>query len=178
MTSLWRDLDCWDTNSPRPETQLAERTDSGPRAVLVIAVAVALGAALGLGGVVFVYAEGDSYLSDDARACINCHTMNEHYDAWLNSSHAAVAVCNDCHAPHGSLVAKYQSKATNGILHAWAFTTGRFPDEIVITASNRAIAEAACRSCHTALVDTIDSGHGGAEPLACIRCHTAVGHAP
>ena len=144
----------------------------------MLCVAAGLGILLGLGGFVFVYAEGDSYISDAPSACINCHVMQEHYDAWLNSSHAAVAVCNDCHAPHGSLVAKYHSKAVSGLSHAWAFTSGRFPDTIVITEANRQVSEAACRECHEPITDVIDSGHPGAEPLECIRCHDSVGHAP
>lgn len=51
---------------------------------------VAVGATAGIGGYVFVY---------DPNACANCHVMQAHLDAWSRSSHRAVAVCNDCHAP-------------------------------------------------------------------------------
>ena len=73
--------------------------------------------------------------------------MEEHYAAWLRSSHRAVAACNDCHTPH-DFVGKYATKASNGFWHSFAFTTGRFPDPLRIKARNLAVAETACRGCH------------------------------
>ncbi|HEX6063808.1 MAG TPA: NapC/NirT family cytochrome c, partial [Longimicrobiales bacterium] len=61
---------------------------------------VLLGMAIGIGAFTFVYARGSSYMTNDPAACANCHIMSEHYAAWTKSSHRAVAVCNDCHAPH------------------------------------------------------------------------------
>lgn len=72
-----------------------------------------------------------SYLKDNPAACINCHVMRDQYAGWLKDSHRSVAVCNDCHTPDG-MIAKYAAKARYGFLHAYAFTTGRFPDEIQI----------------------------------------------
>ncbi len=152
--------------------------EARPSGIAVVSVAAALGLLLGAGLFTFAYAEGDSYLSDDPAACINCHVMQEHHDAWLKSSHSAVAVCNTCHAPHDNVLAKYWSKAVNGFNHSWAFTTGRFPDHILITDANREVAEAACRECHTRITDAIDSSHGDAEQLECTRCHASVGHGP
>jgi cytochrome c nitrite reductase small subunit len=79
---------------------------------LVIVVMV-LGVGIGLGSYTFVYARGWAYMTDDPRACANCHVMNEQYDGWIKSSHRSVAVCNDCHVPDG-VVAKYATKASNG----------------------------------------------------------------
>ena len=87
---------------------------NGSRALFAIAVLV-LGAALGLGTYTFAYARGWAYMTDDPRACANCHVMNEQYDGWIKSSHRSVAVCNDCHVPH-SLVAKYATKGTQRLL--------------------------------------------------------------
>ncbi len=151
--------------------------DRKPVALLIV-VAGALGVLLGSGAFTFTYADGFSYISDDPQACINCHVMQEHYDAWLNSSHSGATVCNSCHAPHGSLVGKYWSKAVNGFNHSLAFTTGSFPEHIEITQPNREIAEAACRQCHTAITHTIETGSSAAERLECIRCHASVGHGP
>src|SRR5688572_23773077 len=39
----------------------------------LFAAAIAIGAAAGVGGFTFVYAEGASYLTDDPAACANCH---------------------------------------------------------------------------------------------------------
>ena len=71
-----------------------------------IALGTTLGLAAGIGGYTFIYAKGGSYLVDDPAACANCHVMQEQYDGWLQSSHRAVAGCNDCHTPHG-LAPKY-----------------------------------------------------------------------
>ncbi|HWO18310.1 MAG TPA: cytochrome c nitrite reductase small subunit [Kofleriaceae bacterium] len=133
--------------------------------------AVIIGAAIGLGLYTFVYARGASYLGNDPAACANCHVMREHYAAWRKSSHHAVAVCNDCHAPPGGL-AKYWVKAVNGYHHSYAFTTGDFVEPIRITPRNRAVTEAQCRRCHGDIVSTM--GHAG--DVACLRCHGSVGH--
>ena len=141
----------------------------------VVAVAVPGGAAMGLGLYTFVYAEGMSYLEDDAATCANCHIMQDHYDAWAKSSHQAVAVCNDCHTPH-AFVPKYMVKALNGYHHSLAFTTGNFHDPIIITSRNRRVTQAACRYCHADIVEEIDRFGEGEMALDCIRCHDTVGH--
>ena len=168
-----------------------------PRLGWAIGAAVALGIAAGLGAFTFVYAKGASYLSSDAASCANCHIMEEHYAAWLKSSHRNVAKCADCHMPH-DVIGKYSAKASNGFWHSLAFTTGRFPDPLQIKPHNRAITERACRDCHGAIVEAISAGQRGAVgpspatadrpaihdgptvegagELSCIRCHTYVGH--
>jgi cytochrome c nitrite reductase small subunit len=140
----------------------------------VALTAVLAGVALGVGAYTFVYARGASYLTDDPRACVNCHVMREAYGGWVASSHRTVAVCNDCHTPH-AIVGKWVTKAINGFRHSVAFTTGRFPEPIQITARNRAVTEATCRDCHADIVQAIDPGHGPGR-LDCIRCHRSVGH--
>ena len=166
------------------------------RLVWGVVAAAALGVVAGLGAFTFVYAKGASYLTTDAASCANCHIMEEHYSAWLKSSHRTVAKCADCHMPH-DVVGKYAAKASNGFWHSLAFTTGRFPDPLQIKAHNREITERTCRNCHGAIVDQIDGGgfepiearagaerpsiHDGASVLgagefSCIRCHTYVGH--
>lgn len=144
--------------------------------VAVIAAGALGGAAIGLGGFTFVYARGASYLTNDPAACANCHVMRGHFDAWQKSSHHAVAVCNDCHAPPGG-PGKYWVKAVNGFHHSVAFTSGDFHEPIRITARNRRVTEAQCRRCHGDIVDAVDGpGHGQGDSLACIRCHDSVGH--
>jgi cytochrome c nitrite reductase small subunit len=112
--------------------------------LLVLAAALA-GVAGGLGFYTFVYAKGYSYVTNDPAACANCHVMNEQYAGWVKSSHRAVAVCNDCHVPHG-LVGKYTTKARNGFWHSYYFTTHGFEEPIRATATTRGIVEAAGRS--------------------------------
>jgi cytochrome c nitrite reductase small subunit len=139
-------------------------------------VGAALGVVAGMGGYTFVYARGAAYLTNDPAACANCHVMNEQYDAWLKSSHHAVAVCNDCHTPHG-LLPKYTTKGLNGFWHSYAFTTGDFPEPIEITGRNRRVTEGACRECHADMVHAIEGVSPKADDaLSCIRCHSNVGH--
>ena len=78
-----------------------------PVAARGIALAVALGVPLGLGGFTFRYAEGLSYFSTDPRACANCHIMQPQYDAWQKASHHTVATCVDCHLPQ-AFIPKYE----------------------------------------------------------------------
>jgi len=141
-----------------------------------IAVGVALGAAIGIGGYTFIYAKGYSYLTNDPGACANCHVMQEQYSGWVKSSHRAVAVCNDCHTPAGTF-GKYYTKASNGFWHSFYFTTGTFPEPIRIRARNREVTEQACRKCHTEMVESIGGVHSGnSSDVSCVRCHTQVGH--
>ncbi len=143
-----------------------------------IVLGVAMGAALGVGAYTFIYARGASYLTNDPRACINCHVMQDQYDGWINSSHRSVATCNDCHAPH-DVVGKYVTKAQNGFWHSLRFTTGDFPEHIQINERNRRITEGACRGCHADVVEAIEgpaSVHSAADKTSCLRCHRSVGH--
>lgn len=165
-----------------------------------VLAAVVGGVALGLGAYTFVYAKGASYLSTDPAVCANCHIMGEHFAAWQRSSHRTAAGCSDCHMPH-DLVGKYLTKASNGFWHSVAFTSGRFPDPLLIKPHNRAVVEGACRHCHESVAEAIDAGghapgiragagglpagrrpqlHDGigapGEELSCTFCHTYVGH--
>ena len=144
-------------------------------AAIVIAC-VLIGVAVGLGGYTFAYARGWSYLTDDPRACANCHVMNEQYDGWLKASHRAVAVCNDCHTPH-DFVGKYYTKARNGFWHSFYFTTQSFHEPIAIGRASRQVAEDSCRRCHDGIVQAMGTpSHAGTSELSCIRCHGSVGH--
>ncbi len=150
----------------------------GKAAALYLACAALIGAASGLGVFTFGYADGAAYLTNRPEACANCHVMREHLDAWVKSSHGKFATCNDCHAPH-NLVGKYYCKSRNGFFHSLAFTTGRFPDQILITDYNRNVVENACRHCHEAIVDQIDHAAevaGPRERTSCLHCHSTVGH--
>jgi|SRR5215469_5951634 len=133
-----------------------------------------VGSIIGLGLYTFVYAKGYSYLTDDPKACANCHVMQDYHNGWINSSHHAVANCNDCHAPH-NLAGKYVAKARNGFFHSLAFTTGRYPDNIEITSYDRRITEGTCKTCHAELTYSILGVHRGSD-ISCTSCHFNVGH--
>ncbi|MCW5980014.1 MAG: cytochrome c nitrite reductase small subunit [Bryobacteraceae bacterium] len=147
----------------------------GAGGYLLVLVGVLIGAALGLGLFTFGYARGASYLTDNPEACANCHVMREQHESWMKGSHRAVAVCNDCHTPAG-FAPKYATKVRNGFFHSLAFTTGWFPDVIRITGFSREVAEASCDKCHSQIVAGIQNVRAHNEPVACIQCHSRVGH--
>lgn len=122
-----------------------------------IALAVASGLLLGLGGFTFRYAQGLSYFSTDAKACANCHIMQSQYDSWQKASHHGVAVCIDCHLPV-DFVGKYMAKASNGWHHSRAFTMQDFHEPIRITPGNAAILQENCLHCHQDMVHALVAG--------------------
>jgi len=142
---------------------------------LAVMIALVTGLAAGIGGYTFVYAKGGSYLSDDPRACANCHIMQDHLDGWIKSSHRSVATCNDCHTPPG-LIPKYYTKADHGFFHSLAFTTDKFHEPIRMKGRSERVVERACRRCHQDVVHDIEAMTKLGDTLSCIRCHARVGH--
>jgi cytochrome c nitrite reductase small subunit len=159
-------------------TQHAPQFVTGPTRLTVllgVGIALVVGSAAGLGAYTFVYAKGASYLSNDPRACANCHIMQDHLDGWIKASHRSVATCNDCHTP-GNVFGKYFTKADHGFFHSLAFTTGYFHDPIRMKPRSERVTENACRKCHQDIVHDIDAMSRPGENLSCIRCHANVGH--
>jgi cytochrome c nitrite reductase small subunit len=144
---------------------------------LKLLLVVLTGIVAGLTGFTAWYAKGHSYLSDDPEACINCHIMNEQFDAWSRASHKAVATCNDCHTPD-DFVGKWTTKAINGFNHSVAFTFDTYPDPIVINRRNARITRESCLACHGSFVAEIAPFHPDYGALDCIHCHRTVGHGP
>jgi cytochrome c nitrite reductase small subunit len=141
-----------------------------------VALLLALAVPAGVGFFTFGYAKGFSYLSSDPRACINCHVMNEQFDAWLKSGHRHTATCVDCHLPHEGL-AKWVAKADHGFRHSAAFTLQNFKEPIEITPADRRIVMDNCVRCHADFVQAVArtaSRHEAA--LDCLRCHQGAGH--
>ena len=92
----------------RGAPQRGTRLEAGFAAPL--ALAVILGALIGVGVFTFGYARGSSYITNSPQACANCHIMRRQYDSWQKASHHGAATCVDCHLPH-SFFAKYLAKA-------------------------------------------------------------------
>lgn len=138
--------------------------------------AAAAGALVGLGLYTFRYAEGLAYLSNDPRACMNCHVMREQYDSWVKGSHHAAATCNDCHVPH-SFPEKYLTKMENGWNHSRKFTLQNFHEPIRIRLENLKQLQHNCVTCHSMLVSEI-AAHRDVEAgtARCTECHRSVGH--
>lgn len=134
------------------------------------------GGIVALGTLTFNYAQGVSYLSDDPRACANCHVMQDVFDGWNRSPHHAVAVCNDCHTPH-TFPDKYLVKGLNGLNHSTRFTLNNYPTNLQITPFDAAVVQDNCVNCHGRMAAQIVTvaGHS-TEGVTCARCHYDVGH--
>jgi cytochrome c nitrite reductase small subunit len=143
---------------------------------LVLLLCALVGVFLGLSGYTFVYANGASYLSNDPKACVNCHIMREQFDGWEKGSHHAFATCNDCHVPH-DLVGKYITKVDHGYRHSKGFTFQDFHEPIQIKKSSLSVVQNNCVRCHeiTSSEITAHAMRPG-EPANCIHCHAGVGH--
>jgi len=143
---------------------------------LTAAILVLIGVPAGVAAFTFGYAKGFSYLSSDPRACINCHVMNEQFDAWQKSGHRHVATCIECHLPHAGL-AKWFAKADHGYRHSAAFTLQNFKEPIEMTPGDRVIVLENCVRCHADLVEPIHAtATAKGEALDCLRCHSRAGH--
>ncbi len=143
--------------------------------LIFTALGIFFGLFVGLGVFTFSYARGSSYLTADPRACVNCHVMDEYYDAWQTGSHKTAADCNQCHTPP-DLIGKYSTKAVHGVRHSLAFTTGHFVEPIQIKPDSLAVVEANCRNCHSSIFQGTDHLAVSQDSGKCISCHRDVGH--
>jgi len=112
------------------------------------AVIILLGAITGLGLYMFKAAHVTSYLTDDPKACINCHVMTPQYITWTHSSHRGVASCNDCHVPHDNVFKQYAFKAKDGLYHATIYTLRAEPQAIVMHEAGQQAVQNNCIRCH------------------------------
>jgi cytochrome c nitrite reductase small subunit len=148
-----------------------------------IPVILAAGILLGLVFMVLHIANATSYLSDNPRACINCHVMTTEYASWQKSSHARVATCNDCHVPQDNFFRTYAFKASDGLRHATMFTFRLEPQVIRIKEAGINVVQENCLRCHQQLIQrssltnevTLDSRTHG-EGKFCWDCHREVPH--
>ena len=141
-------------------------------------LAILIGAMAGIGGYTFYYAKGLSYLSNDPRACVNCHIMRDQYDGWQKASHHSHATCNDCHVPH-DIVGKWMTKASNGYHHSEGFTLQNFHEPIQIKPASSKVLNNNCVYCHKDYVREITAHRvAGESSFNCVRCHDNVGHGP
>jgi cytochrome c nitrite reductase small subunit len=153
-----------------------EPSPTRSRAPLFVALSVALGVLLGIGGYTFSYAEGLSYFSSDPRACANCHIMKSQFDSWQKSSHHTVAGCVDCHLPV-PLAEKLLVKASNGYHHSKGFTFQDFDEPIRIKPGNARVLQENCLRCHEDIVHNLVSGaKRDRDAVLCVKCHFGVGH--
>jgi cytochrome c nitrite reductase small subunit len=148
-----------------------------------IPVIIITGVLLGIGFLVLHVANATSYLSDNPRACINCHVMTTEYASWQKSSHARVATCNDCHVPQDNFIRTYAFKASDGLRHATMFTFRLEPQVIRIKEAGINVVQENCLRCHDTMIHrtwltnevTLDAREMG-EGKFCWDCHREVPH--
>ncbi|NUN68781.1 MAG: cytochrome c nitrite reductase small subunit [Bacteroidetes bacterium] len=154
----------------------------GPPPQWRIPVLLAVGSLFGIGLLTLYVGNATSYLSDDPRACMNCHVMAPQFATWERSSHARVTVCNDCHVPHDNAFMKYAFKAMDGSRHSFMFTFRMEPQVIRIHDAGTAVVQQNCIRCHSSLTQnvaeklvTLDvQKHGGGK--LCWECHRETPH--
>jgi cytochrome c nitrite reductase small subunit len=106
------------------------------------------GIILGMLAVTVRVSEAYSYISDDPKACENCHIMTTQYATWERSSHREVATCTDCHIPHENIVRKYAFKAKDGLRHTLMFTFRMEPQVIRPILASKKVIYDNCLRCH------------------------------
>lgn len=143
--------------------------------IVLLVLAALLGLILSMGSTTFIHGRGYSYLSDDPKACVNCHIMQDQYDSWQRSSHREYTTCNSCHSPE-NLILKYLVKAENGLNHAYKFTTKTYNDPIKIREHNFNIAMTACLNCHGQIFEESWHREQITNNMNCTHCHKEVGH--
>lgn len=141
------------------------------------------------GGIYTFYnANGFSYLSNDSKACNNCHIMNEVYADYMSGPHSKEvdgkprATCAECHLPH-NFVPKWIAKAQSGLSHAYAFTfkLEDLPTNLSATPKSKQIIQQTCINCHFNFSENAINAktipqHSSSETLNCVSCHKDVGH--
>lgn len=137
----------------------------------------------GAAGYTAYKAKATSYLSDDPKACINCHIMNDQFNSWSSSPHHNRATCNDCHVPHDSVLSKYMVKAEHGYRHSKGFTFQDFHEPIRLGGASLEVVNNNCVRCHAEMTSEIrmGAGHAGENKddslgINCVRCHARVAH--
>jgi len=97
-----------------------------------------------------------SYMSEDPKVCINCHTMNTEYATWQHSSHREWTTCVECHLPQEPFIDKILAKSRDGFKHSYAMTFRTYQGEnIRISESAKKRIQANCITCHDEIVSQI-----------------------
>jgi cytochrome c nitrite reductase small subunit len=126
-----------------------------------------------------------SYLSEDPKVCINCHTMNTQYATWQHSSHRGRATCVECHLPKESLIGKILAKSRDGFKHSYAMTFRTYETHnIRASESAQKRIQANCIACHKEIVSQITAysklyqtkEESGQMARKCWGCHRDVPH--
>lgn len=146
------------------------------------AVIILLGIFIGLVLFILHAARATSYLSDDPKACVNCHVMAPQFATWERGSHGKVTNCNDCHVPQDNFVNKYLFKASDGLRHSFMFTFRLEPQVIQIKHAGKKAVQQNCIRCHSNVIHPISLRAISAKSIIeeeeryCWDCHRETPH--
>jgi cytochrome c nitrite reductase small subunit len=149
---------------------------------LKMSMIILLGMFVGLSALSLHLSNAVSYLTDDPKACINCHIMRPEHTTWMHSSHRDKAICNDCHVPHNNIVRKYYFKASDGLRHAFMFTFRLDPEVIRIKEAGKTVVQENCIRCHlkqvnpVSIINVSGKNYKKGEGKLCWGCHQEVPH--
>jgi cytochrome c nitrite reductase small subunit len=145
-------------------------------------VTVLLGIFTGLLLFILHAARATSYLSDDPKACVNCHVMAPQFATWERGSHGKVTNCNDCHVPQDNFINKYFFKASDGLRHSFMFTFRLEPQVIQIKHAGKKAVQQNCIRCHSNVIHPISLRAISAKSIIqeeeryCWDCHRETPH--
>jgi len=131
---------------------------------------IVIGSAVGLLSFFYLLADAAISYSDNARFCLNCHSMDEAYNSLQHSNHKQFK-CTECHAPH-SFLPKIVFKTKSGLRDLYVTTLGEVPQVIQATDESREIITVNCIRCHRTTVEQINMGQG----RFCTDCHRDLVH--
>lgn len=146
------------------------------------AVIIMMGVLTGISILVFHASEAQSYISDNPETCINCHVMYPQFASWSKSSHRETATCAECHVPQNNFFSKYYVKGTDGMRHAYVFTSRTEPQVISIKERGTGVVQNNCIRCHqdlvemTRIVEVTGKNYRHGEGSRCWDCHRDVPH--
>lgn len=147
-----------------------------------IVVTILLGIFIGLVLFILHAARATSYLSDDPKACVNCHVMAPQFATWERGSHGKVTTCNDCHVPQDNFINKYFFKASDGLRHSFMFTFRLEPQVIQIKHAGKKAVQQNCIRCHSNVIHPISLRAISAKSIIqeeeryCWDCHRETPH--
>lgn len=149
-----------------------------------LVAAISVVAVIGLFSYLVAESQMLSYLSNEPEVCINCHTMQVHYDSWRHSSHREQATCVDCHLPQNGTLEKLAAKARDGFAHSTAMTFDTYGYNLRISDGAATRIQANCIRCHESEVSQMAENAAPYDrtpshvPMGrmCWDCHRTVPH--
>lgn len=133
-------------------------------------VLTTIGLVVGLLSFLFILTDSAISYSDNARFCLNCHSMDDAYASLQHSNHKQFK-CTDCHAPH-SYLPKISFKTKSGLRDLYVTTLGTVPQVIRATDESKEIITQNCIRCHQTTIEQVKMGQG----RLCTDCHRDVAH--